>query len=119
MPYRNEKIAETIKCAVAEIILTDLQDPVFHFVTITGIKLSSDLRQATLYFYNFDEKVNNNIVLAHLNHAANFIRNRLKEKIITRYIPQLNFKLDELVLEEKKLSNAFRRIQNPNSSNGI
>ncbi|MEO0072501.1 MAG: 30S ribosome-binding factor RbfA [candidate division WOR-3 bacterium] len=116
MPYRIEKIAETIKCAVAEIILTDLQDPMFNFVTITGIKLSNDLRQATLYFYTFAENVNNAVVLAHLNHAANFIRNRLREKVIMRYIPQLDFKLDELVVEEKRLSELLRRIK---SSNGV
>jgi ribosome-binding factor A len=113
MPYRAEKIAETIKSAVAEIILTELQDPNFHFISITGIKLSNDLKQATIYFYSFDENVSNAIVLKHLNHARHYIRNRLKEKVLMRYIPKLDFRLDENRETEKRIEDILRQIKNP------
>lgn len=110
MPYRLQKVAEAIKSAVAEIIVEDLADPKLGFVSITAIKLNNDYKQATLYFTAFGENIDQQVVLNHLNHAANFIKNRLKSKVVLRCIPELVFEIDRLLEEERKIGEILNEI---------
>lgn len=116
MPYRGQKIAEAIKNAVAEIILEDLADPKLGFVTITATKISNDYKKAILYFTTFGEGVEKKEILQHLNHAANFIRSHLKQKVTLRYLPELVFEIDTLLEEEQKIGrllDTLNKSENP------
>jgi ribosome-binding factor A len=110
MLYRGQKIAEAIKNAVAEIILEDLADPKLGFVTINAVKISNDYKKATLYFTAFGD-VNQEEVLKHLNHAANFIKSHLKEKVVLRYLPELVFEIDLLSKEEQKIGKVLDELK--------
>lgn len=111
MPYREQKIAEAIKSAVGEIILEDLADPNLGFVSITAIKLANDYKQATLYFTAFGEKADLQIILSHLNHAKNFIKQRLKYKVKLRYLPELTFEIDHLIETERKIGTMLDQLK--------
>ena len=50
MYKRSEKVAEAIHEMVSELIIKGLKDPRIGFVTITGVKVTDDLRLATIYF---------------------------------------------------------------------
>jgi len=117
MPYREQKVAEAIKSAVAEIILEDLADPKLGFVTITAARISNDYKKATLYFTAFGENVKQEEVLEHLNHAANFIRSHLKEKVILRYLPELTFEIDRLLEEEQKIGKVLDELNKLQETN--
>ncbi|MFB0509844.1 MAG: 30S ribosome-binding factor RbfA [bacterium] len=103
MSYRNKRVAEVIKEAVANIILQDLSDPNFDFVTVTQAKISRDLKNATVYFSIFGDKEQQNRTLAHLNRAKGLIRHLLAKHVTLRYLPELYFELDTLVLKERKV----------------
>ena len=45
---RNERVAEEIRGVLAEAI-REVRDPLVGFVTLTGVDLSPDLRQARIY----------------------------------------------------------------------
>lgn len=111
MPYREQKIAEAIKNAVAEIIVEELADPKLGFVSITAVKLLNDYKQATLYFTAFGENVEQEVVLDHLNRAAKFIKKRLKDKVVLRYLPQLVFDIDRLLQEEQRIGKVLDEIK--------
>ncbi|MBS4015230.1 MAG: 30S ribosome-binding factor RbfA [Candidatus Latescibacteria bacterium] len=117
MPYRTEKVAEAIKSAVAEIIVEELADPKLGFVSITAIKLANDYKQATLYFSSFGENIEQEVVMNHLNHAAKFIKNRLKDKVVLRYIPELVFEIDRLLQEEQKIGKVLDDLKKSQANN--
>jgi ribosome-binding factor A len=116
MPYREQKVAEAIKHTVAEIILKDLADPKLGFVTINAVKLANDYKKATLYFTAFGDNAKQEEVLKHLNHAANFIKSHLKEKVALRYVPELTFEIDRLLEEEQKIGKILDEINKPSES---
>ena len=116
MPYRLHKVAEAIKNAVAEIIVEDIADPKLGFVSITAVKLTNDYKHATLYFSAFGENVKQEVVLNHLNRAANFIKNRLKDKVVLRYLPELVFDIDRLLQEERKIGEILNELNKPSET---
>jgi ribosome-binding factor A len=117
MTYRIQKITEAIKSAVAEIIVEELADPKLGFVSITAVKLTNDYKHATLYFSAFGDNIEQEVVLQHLNHAANFIKNRLKDKVVLRYIPELVFEIDRLLQEEQKIGKVLDDLKKSQANN--
>jgi|UniRef100_A0A7C6ED15 ribosome-binding factor A len=103
MSYRPKRVANVIKEAVANIILNDLADPNFCFVAVTQAKVSPDLKIATIYFSILGDKIQQERVFDHLNRAKGRIRQLLGKRITLRYLPELNFEIDALLLEEKKV----------------
>lgn len=47
---------EFIKQEVGNMLLRELKDPRLGFVTVTGVKLTGDLREATVYVSLLDKK---------------------------------------------------------------
>ncbi|MEO0084370.1 MAG: 30S ribosome-binding factor RbfA [candidate division WOR-3 bacterium] len=110
MPYREQKLTEAIKDAVAEIILEDLVDPNLGLVTITAAKLTKDYKKITIYFSalgNNEQKVRS---LKSLNRAANFIQGHLKNKVKLRYTPKLVFEIDHLLEQEQRIGKVIDEL---------
>lgn len=110
MSFRNKRVAKVIKAAVASIILQDLQDPNFSFVTVTQASVSPDLKNATVYFSILGDNVQQNRTLEHLNRAKGLIRHRLAGQVTLRYLPELTFELDKLLLEERKIGEIIKEL---------
>ena len=46
---RVKKVEEFIKQEIGNMLLMDLKDPHLGFVTVTGVKVTGDLREAMVY----------------------------------------------------------------------
>ncbi len=103
MPYREKKVANAIKDAVAQIVLHDLADPNIGFVTITGAKISSDYKKAFIYFSVIGDEARQQETLRRLNHAAGYVRHLLKQKVILRTMPEIHFEIDTLLQAEQRI----------------
>jgi len=53
---RVRKMQEFIKQEVGNMLLRELKDPRLGFVTVTGVKLTGDLREATVYVSLFGQE---------------------------------------------------------------
>ena len=91
---RTDRVSELIHRAISSIIDYDLKDKRIGMVTVTGVDMSKDLKNARVYVSILgDEKAIETTLLA-LNTASSFIRGRLREKIILRYLPHITFYYD-------------------------
>ena len=54
---RVRKMQEFIKQEVGNMLLRELKDPRLGFVTVTGVKLTGDLREATVYVSLFGQEI--------------------------------------------------------------
>ena len=91
------RVGEAIRHALAGILGRDLiQDPELSGVAITvsEVRVSPDLRNATVYVLPLLGK-NQNIVVAALNRAAGFLRGQLAREVTMKYLPSLRFELDD------------------------
>mgnify|MGYP000870044291 CR=1 FL=1 len=91
--FRKNRVAELIREVVSDVVNNDAKDPRIQGVTITEVKMSSDLKTARIYFCCLaDGKTE--IHLAGLQSAEGFIRKRLRDELDLKYIPQISFFYD-------------------------
>lgn len=114
MKYRPEKVSSLLKEVISEIIMHELNDPIFKkFISITDVKMKGDLKKAIVYFRTFEEEPE--VIERALNKAKGFIKKKVAEKIILKYMPDIEFKIDNTVEEEKKLEELFAKIHKKES----
>lgn len=91
---RVRKIQEFIKQEVGSMLLRDLKDPRLGFITVTGVKLTNDLREATIYVSLFGKPEEKAASLDALNQAKGFIRRELGQRLKIYYTPAIAFEED-------------------------
>jgi ribosome-binding factor A len=111
MPSRRlEQVADLLRAELSDLLRRELQDPRVGFVTITGVEVSPDLRNARVHVSCYgDEQAQQESIRA-LRHAAGFLRRALNERVRLRTIPQLDFRLDRSMAEAEQVQRALRQL---------
>ena len=91
---RVRKIQEFIKQEVGQMLLRDLKDPRLGFVTITGVKVTGDLRQAKIFVSLFGSDADKKSSLEALNKAKGYIRREIGQRLKIYYTPEISFEED-------------------------
>jgi len=108
---RKDRLGDEIRDIVAECLSGGkLNDPRLEFVTITGVKLSSDLQLATIYFRILDESKQRQTRQG-LQSAAGVFRHRLAEELEIRRVPTLRFFYDDSVEKGGKVDYLLEKIR--------
>ena len=89
------KAAQAIREVVSLAILTDLRDPRVDNVTVTTVEVTGDMKQARVHVTVMGEDTNSSQVLKGLSSAAGFLQRKIANRIESRYIPKLQFVLDQ------------------------
>jgi ribosome-binding factor A len=92
---RQRQVAELIHQEISQLIQYSTQDPRLGFVTVTGVDVTGDLRQARVYISVLGDEKEAKSTLKVLAGAANYFRREMSETLTLRYIPELTFKLDD------------------------
>lgn len=108
---RVKKVADSIKRAVSEIIEFKVKDPRIGFVTVTGVKVSPDLRVASVYYTVLGDAAQREETRLVLFRSGSFIRNELKPFVRTRWLPELRFFYDESQEEAERLELLLSKIK--------
>jgi ribosome-binding factor A len=96
MTGRMRRVNEAIREALAEAI-SELKDPRIGFVTVTGVKTSSDLRQARVYVSVLGNERKQVNTLAGLASAHGVLQARIATELRLKRTPQLAFEYDPSV----------------------
>ncbi|UCG44046.1 MAG: 30S ribosome-binding factor RbfA [candidate division WOR-3 bacterium] len=103
MQHRKQRVADAIKDAVASIVLKDIADPKLGFVTVTRCSISKDLRIATVYFSVLGNEDEQQASIERLERARGFVRRHLRQYVFLRYLPELRFRLDDILAHERRV----------------
>jgi ribosome-binding factor A len=110
--HRVERVAAQLRQEISEIIVRDLKDPRVGMATITEVKLSPDLRNATVKVSVLGEDDGRQAAIDGLEHAKGFIRRELGLRLSNlRFAPDLHFQLDEGVAYSVRVSQLLREAQ--------
>ena len=101
---RTQRVADLIQKALAQMLLQDMSDDRFRFVTITSVTVTRDLSYAKVYVSVLTDEEPKQLVDA-LNRAAKSIRYNLAHAVDLRVVPELKFVYDESTARGFKLSN--------------
>jgi ribosome-binding factor A len=97
--HRPERIAETLREEIAQIVGYELEDPRLTMVTVTEVRVADDLRDASVYVTVQGDEQEHLKALSALRHAAPYIRKELGFALNLRHTPALHFVRD--TVEEK------------------
>jgi ribosome-binding factor A len=105
-PVRQLRVAELIKKIIAEVLTRkDVDNPIIndHFITISKVKVSPDLHNATIFITVFQT---NNLkeLLTELNKLAPKFRFFIAKNIQTKSSPQLIFRYDDTIDQITKIN---------------
>jgi ribosome-binding factor A len=95
-PYtRAERISGKIQHAITELLNKKMQDPRVEMATISGVKLTPDLRVAHVYITVFGDKERISKALAGFKNSKGFIKKNIAPKLGLKYMPDLKFFYDD------------------------
>jgi ribosome-binding factor A len=110
-PYkRSARVGDLLREEVADIVMHKLKDPRLGFITVTGAKVSDDLRHAKIFVSIFEESQQEE-TLRILSSSARFIRNELSRRIKIKFIPDLVFKIDESIKYGAKIDRLLDEVK--------
>jgi len=109
---RNEQLEKSLKREINNIIYRKINDPRIKFVTITRIKVSSDLKYADIFVTIFNDEAQQKKTLKGLKNATKFIRVELGKGLKLRYVPNIQFKVDENLEKQYKLLKIIAEVNN-------
>jgi ribosome-binding factor A len=89
------KAAEAIREVVAASILTELRDPRVRGVTVVGVKVNPDMREAKVSVSIMGDEKQQQLSLRGLQNAAGFLQSKIATRIEARHTPRLQFVIDK------------------------
>ena len=93
---RIDRIEEQLRIELSEIIEREIADPRIGLVTVTGAKVSPDLRHARVFVTVLGGEDQKKKSIAGLRSAAGFVRRSLSKRLQhLKRIPELTFDYDE------------------------
>ena len=88
-----------------------IRDPRVKSVTLTGINLSNDLKNARIFFSVLGNESDVKQALNGLDSAKGFIKRELGSGLELRYIPDIIFDHDPTLATGNRLEQLFKKIQ--------
>ena len=104
---RQLRVAEQLRHAISETLQRgNFHDALLidnaHEVTVSEVRVSPDLKNATAYVISLGGKDMEEFVPA-LNEAASFFQKEIGAKLNLRFTPRLNFKVDHSFEEAQRI----------------
>ena len=91
---RARKLADRIKVIVAEMLDTRIKDPRLGFVTVTEVRVTGDLQNASIFYTVLGTDADRAASAAALASAKGLIRSEVGKQTGLRLTPAIEFHLD-------------------------
>ena len=91
---RARKVADRIKVVVAEMLELRVKDPRLGFITITDVRVTGDLQQASVFYTVLGDEKAQAETAAALESARGVLRSEVGRQTGVRHTPSLAFILD-------------------------
>lgn len=101
----NEVVLETLADEVER-----LSDPRLGFVTLTGVKVSPDLRHATVYYSVLGPDEQHEETRSALQRARRHLRAVLGREVRLKYLPDLVFREDPAIAQGQRVEEIIRGL---------
>lgn len=107
---RSQRVASQIKSEISWLIEHKLRDPRKGFVTITRVRLSPDLKIASIYYSVLGKDEEKEATNDALGRAKSFLKHELGNRINLRVVPDLRFFYDDSLDYSEKISTLLNKI---------
>ena len=92
---RADRVSGLIQEVLSDLLKKNIRDPRLEMATITGVKMSRDLKLARIYFAIYGDSEKSEAAVRGFESARGFIKRSLARRLGLRYMPDLKFFYDE------------------------
>ena len=114
---RSDRVGGLIQEVLSDILKKDIADPRLQMATITGVKMSADLKLASIYYSTSGDKNKIDAAAKAFNRAHGYIKKKLAEQLELRYTPQLRFFYDESFDYGSRIEKLLETVSTKNGTN--
>ena len=107
---RQLRVGELIRHALAEMLSRgDIHDPTIeaHMITVPEVRMTADLRLATVYVMPLGGKDAKEVVTA-LERNKKFLRGEIAHRVNLKFAPDIRFRVDERFDEAERIEKILR-----------
>jgi ribosome-binding factor A len=107
---RQLRVGELVRHALADMLTRgDVHDQVIeqHMITIPEVRVTADLRLATIYVMPLGGRHAEEVVAAFERHKK-FLRTEIARRINLRFAPDIRFRVDERFAEAERVDKLLR-----------
>lgn len=111
---RQERVEELIREEVSDILRTRVFDPRIGFVSVTRVKMSSDLKNASIFVSIFGAENKKEEAMAGLNSATGFIQRELGHMLQLKTTPKIRFVRDDSLERGSRVLDILSKLRKQN-----
>jgi len=116
MSTRTEKLGDLIRDEIARLLLRDFKDPRLGFVTITGVEVSPDLRQARVFVSVLGDAAARDTSIEALRHGAGYLQKALFRNLRLRHAVSIRFAPDESLQRGARIEEVLKHLHEQDES---
>ena len=115
---RLARINALIRDELAQLLLSEVKDPVAREITLTAVKVTRDLSIAKIYYLPLmaaepgtrEAKKQRRAIERALGRLGGYLRHELGKNLTLRVVPELRFYWDDAVVHGRKMENIFEEL---------
>jgi ribosome-binding factor A len=114
---RSDRVSGQIKKVLSDILLKKIKDPRLESATITGVKMSRDLKFARVYFVTSGGKESMEAAIEGFKSALGYVKRNLAAQLGLRYMPELRFFYDDSFDYGSHIDKIIKAVKSENEFN--
>ena len=116
MSTRTKRVEEMMTHAIRGAFLYEIDDPRLKGIDVTKVSITPDLKLAYVHFLLSGPGVSRDAkrereVMAGFQKVTSFLRRRVSEKVVLKYVPELRFFYDEGLEKELRIAQLLSDIK--------
>jgi ribosome-binding factor A len=108
---RARKLAVRIREVVAETLRTQVKDPRLGMVTLTDVRVTPDLREATVFYTVLGDSAEQTATAAALDSAKGVLRSQVGRQTGIKFTPSLTFVTDAVPDNARQIDELLERAR--------
>lgn len=108
---RARRVGQAIQEELGRLFIKGLKDPRIGFLTITGVKMTPDLRSGTVFYSVLGDEAARRETAAGLRAAGGFLRREVGRALSLRHTPELLFVYDESIERGARIEELLQEVK--------
>jgi ribosome-binding factor A len=108
---RALKVADRIKEVIAQLLETRVKDPRLGYITVTDVRVTGDLQQASIFYTVLGDDEARSATSAALSSAKGMLRAEVGQALNLRIVPTLEFFADGLQESASAMNDLMAQVR--------
>ena len=118
MSRRVDRAQDLVREEVSRLLLYRIKDPRLAGISVTGVKMTADLRQALIFYSHYDDQCDRKAMQQGLERAAGFIRREIGRAVALKYVPEIKFEFDDSLQYAQHMEKVLQDLKEPEGDEG-